>query len=469
MSAAVTETGTQQQGKSLNLFALTWPIFLELFLFMLMGTVDTLMISSVSDNAVAGIGASNQIITIAILLLEVVGNGAAIVVAQYIGSKKLYEAAKITGMAITLNLIVGLVLSGAFLVFGGMLLEKMNVQGEILVYAKAYMHIVGGAIFLQALINSLAAIIRTYGFTKETMYVSVFMNVLHVGLNYVLIFGHFGMPALGVEGAAISTIVSRFVCLLIFFWLMYRVTEVRVEIKFYLQFTKNYVAKILKIGIPSAVEQIMYHSCQLVFFFYATFLGAEALASRQYAHNISSYIYLFSMAIGMGTAIMVGRLVGAKQQETAYQRVWKSVKWAMIATIAVDLVVIAFRVPLVGLFTDNPEVIRIAAQVILLSIVLETGRTTNIVIINSLRAAGDAKFPVYMGLISMVCLSLPLGYLFVFQLNMGLAGIWLAIAADEWTRAFIMYFRWKSRAWEKHALVDHDEDDSVAAQPVPAV
>lgn len=468
MSAAVTETGTPQQGKSMNLFALTWPIFLEVFLFMLMGTVDTLMISSVSDNAVSGIGASNQIISIAILILEVIGNGAAIVVAQYIGSKKFLEASKITGMAITLNLLIGLVLSGAFLLFGGLLLEKMNVQGEVLVYAKSYMHIVGGAIFLQALINSLAAIIRTYGFTKETMYVSVLMNVMHVILNYILIFGHFGAPALGVEGAAISTVISRFTCLLLFFWLLYRVTEVRVEFKFYLQFTKNYVAKILKIGIPSAVEQIMYHSCQLVFLFYATFLGAEALASRQYASNISSYIYLFSMAIGMGTAIMVGRFVGAKDHESAYQRVWKSVKWAMIATIAVDLVVITFRVPLVGIFTDNPEVIRIAAQVILLSIVLETGRTTNIVIINSLRAAGDAKFPVYIGLVSMVCLSLPLGYLLVFQLNLGLAGIWLAIAADEWTRAFIMFFRWKSRKWEKHGLVDHDEDENVP-QTVPAV
>lgn len=110
---------------------------------MLMGTVDTLMISSVSDNAVSGIGASNQIISIAILILEVIGNGAAIVVAQYIGSKKFLEASKITGMAITLNLLIGLVLSGAFLLFGGLLLEKMNVQGEVLVYAKSYMHIVG--------------------------------------------------------------------------------------------------------------------------------------------------------------------------------------------------------------------------------------------------------------------------------------------------------------------------------------
>ncbi len=85
------------EAKELNLFHLTWPIFLELFLFMLMGSVDTFMISSVSDNAVSGVGASNQIISIAILVLEVIGNGAAIVVAQYIGSKKLVEAAQVTG------------------------------------------------------------------------------------------------------------------------------------------------------------------------------------------------------------------------------------------------------------------------------------------------------------------------------------------------------------------------------------
>jgi Na+-driven multidrug efflux pump len=77
----------------------------------------------------------------------------------------------------------------------------------------------------------------------------------------------------------------------------------------------------------------------------------------------------------------------------------------------------------------------------------------NIVIINSLRAAGDAKFPVMIGVFSMVLMSLPLGYFLVFYLNMGLPGIWIAIAADEWIRGIIMYFRWKSRKWEKYVLV----------------
>lgn len=446
-----------------NLIKLTWPIFLELFLFMLMGSVDTFMISSVSDNAVSGVGAANQIISIAILVLSVIGNGAAIVVSQYLGSKRPLDAAQVTGNAITLNLVIGLILSGVLLLFGGSLLSVLNVKGDIFLYARSYLNIVGGFIFFQALINALATTIRTHGFTKQTMVVSLFMNIIHVVGNYALIFGHFGLPALGVQGAAISTVISRFICLILFFLLLYRIMEVRVKLSYYFHLSKKYVLQILKIGIPSAFESIMYQCCQLVFTLYITYLGAEAMATRQYALNISSYIFLFSVAVSMGTSIIVGHLVGAGRPKEAYARVFASVKWALLVTVIMDAIVIFFRVPLFGLFTDNENIIMMGAQVILLSFFLETGRTCNLVIINSLRASGDAKFPVYMGIISMVCMSLPLGYVLVFQLNLGLAGVWIATAFDEWVRAVIMYFRWKSRAWEKHGLIEHETVDAEVA------
>ncbi|OBZ08432.1 MATE family efflux transporter [Bacillus sp. FJAT-27264] len=451
-----------------NLMKLTWPIFLELFLFMLMGSVDTFMISTVSDDAVSGVGAANQIIAIAILVLSVIGNGASIVVSQYLGSKKPREAAEVTGNAITLNLAVGLILSALLFGLGRPLLHALNVQGDIFEYALSYMNIVGGLIFFQALINGLAATIRTHGFTKQTMVISLLMNIFHVIGNYLLIYGHFGLPALGVEGAAISTVASRLICLALFFWLLYRIMEVRVKWRYYTHLSKNYVMQILKIGIPSAFESIIYQACQLVFTLYITYLGSEAMATRQYALNISNYIYLFSVAVSMGTSIIVGHLVGAGRKEEAYKRVFSSVKWAMLVTVIIDVIVILFRVPLFGLFTNNESIIIMGAQVILLSIFLETGRTTNLVIINSLRASGDAKFPVYMGLISMVCMSLPLGYLLVFKLHLGLAGVWIATAADEWVRAVIMYFRWKSRAWEKHALLEPDRPESSSSSTMAA-
>lgn len=453
-------TTTTKKGsiKQLNLFHLTWPIFLEVFLFMLMGISDTFMLSAVSDDAVSGVGAANQYVHIAILILEVVGNGAAIVVAQYLGSKRYLEASKISALAVTLNLTFGLIMSVIFIVFSKHMMIAMNLQGDVLEHASKYLVIVGGAIFLQAIINSLSAIIRVHGFTKQTMYVSVGMNIFHVVGNYALIFGKFGFPELGVQGAAISSVTSRLLALLVFFWLLYRVMEYRIEWRYYITLSKEYIWKILQIGIPSAFEQVMYQGCQIVFLYYVTYLGTESLAARQYAVNISMFTYLFAIAIGMGTAIIVGRFVGGGEQDQAYTSVWSSIKWALIFTVTMVTLVIIFRYPLMGLFTDNEDIIKIGTSVLLLSILLETGRTINIIIISSLRAAGDAKYPVIIGSFSMVAMSLPLGYFLVFGLDMGLVGVWLAIAADEWTRAVIMYFRWKSRRWERYALVSPEKD-----------
>lgn len=451
-----TELAIEEKGsgkKDLKLFYLTWPIFLEIFLFMMMGIADTFMLSAISDNAVSGVGAANQYLHIVLLLLEVIGNGASIVVAQYIGSRRFLEAARVSALAVTLNLLAGIVLSVLFVLFSGFLLRSLHLQGEVYEFAQSYLAIVGGAIFLQALINSLAAIIRVHGFTKEAMFVSLGMNVIHIIGNYGLIFGRFGMPALGVEGAAISTIVSRLIAVVIFFWLLYRVMEVRVRISYYFNLSWDYIRKILKIGIPSALEQVMYQSCQIIFLFYTTYLGEAALAAKQYAANISMFIYLFAFAVGLGTSIMVGRFVGAGRADAAYTRVWMSVRSASIVTLSVVALVMLFREQLVGMFTEDAEVLRLGAQVLLYSLVLETGRTINIVIVNSLRASGDAKYPLLIGMFSMVGMSLSLGYLFVFHFELGLAGIWLAIAADEWLRAVIFYYRWRSRAWEKHALV----------------
>ncbi|ADO69371.1 MATE family efflux transporter [Stigmatella aurantiaca] len=441
----------------LGLFRLTWPIFFEFLLFMLMGTADTLMLSGVSDDSVAAVGVVNQFLFVCILIMEVVSNGASIVVAQYLGARRTQEASRIAALSITLNFLLGGVVSAGLLGGGSAILERMNLHGQVLVHAQTYMGITGGFIFLQALINVFSSLLRTYGFTKESMFVSLGMNILHVLGNYSLVFGHFGLPRMEVAGAAVSTVLSRCVALAVFIWMLYRVMEVRMVFRDYVRFSREYIQKILKVGVPSAIEQMMYHCCQTVFLYYVTFLGPTALASRQYAMAISQYVFLFSLAIGLGTSILIGRLVGANRPDDAYRRALESLKWSVAITVLVDVAAILFRKPLIGFFTANNEILQLTAQVMVLSLVLESGRSFNLVLVNALRAAGDAAFTVYAGFGSMVCLSLPLGYWLVFRMNMGLAGIWLAIAADEWVRGIVMWLRWRSRAWEKQALVTQTE------------
>lgn len=443
----------KNQQEELSLFKLTWPIFLELFLFMLMGLADTFMLSAVSDDAVAGVGSANQFIQIAILILGVVATGASIVVSQYLGSKRYLEATQISALSVSLNTVVGLIISAGFVIGSNIIMKIMNLDGTVLLHAQSYLHIVGSFIFLQAMMTSLSAIIRVHGRTQQTMYVSLGMNAIHLVLNYIFIFGKFGAPALGVEGAAMSSVISRGLAVIVFFYLLYNVLEVRMKIQYYYQFSKNYIKQILQIGIPSALEQILYQSAQIVFLYYVTYLGAESIAARQYAVNISMFTYLFAMAIGTGAAILVGRYVGAGQQQLAYERVLSSVKAALIFTISMVVLVILFRESLMELFTSNQHIIKIGVSVLLFSVFLETGRTINITIINSLRAAGDARFPVRIGFISMICMSLPLGYFLVFVCDLGLVGVWIAISADEWLRAILVFFRWRSHKWERYAIV----------------
>ncbi|SET85624.1 MATE family efflux transporter [Stigmatella erecta] len=446
----------------LGLFRLTWPIFLEFLLFMLMGTADTLMLSGVSDDAVASVGVVHQFLFVCILIMEVVSNGASIVVAQYLGARRTEEASRIAALSITLNFLLGVGVSAGLLLGGNAILDRMNLHGQVLEQARIYMGITGGFIFLQALINIFASLLRTYGFTKESMFVSLGMNIFHVLGNYALVFGHFGLPRLEVQGAAISTVLSRAVALAVFIWMLYRVMEIRMRLGDYVRFSREYIRKILKVGVPSAVEQVMYHCCQTVFLYYVTFLGPVALASRQYAFAISQYVFLFSLAIGLGTSIVIGRLVGANRPDDAYRRALESLKWSLAITVLVDVAAILIREPLIGLFTANADILQLTSQIIVLSLLLESGRSFNLVLVNALRAAGDATFTVYAGFGSMVCLSLSLGYFLVFRMNMGLAGVWLAIAADEWVRGIVMWLRWRSRAWEKQSLVH-------PAEPAPAL
>ncbi|MET0405758.1 MAG: MATE family efflux transporter, partial [Cystobacter sp.] len=388
-------TDTTSAHSEPGLLRLTWPIFLEFLLFMLMGTADTLMLSGVSDEAVSAVGVVNQYIFVSILIMEVISNGASIVVAQYLGARRNQEAARISAVSITLNFLLGITVSAVLLLGGGALLGRMNLEGVVLAHARTYMGIAGGFIFLQALINVFASLLRTYGFTKESMYVSLAMNVMHVLGNWALIFGHLGLPALGVSGAAISTVISRALALAVFVWMLYRVMDVRMVARDYVTLTREYVQKIFKVGLPAAVEQVTYHVCQTVFLYYVTFLGPVALASRQYAFTISQYIFLFSLAIGIGTSILIGRLVGANRADEAYHRALRSLKWSVAITLLVDLGAILLREPLLGLFTANGDIIHLASQVLVLSLVLESGRSFNLVLVNALRAAGDATYTAY--------------------------------------------------------------------------
>ncbi|OCT12014.1 MATE family efflux transporter [Paenibacillus pectinilyticus] len=449
--------------QKLRLFAVTWPIFIDSVLRMMLGTADVFMLSRISDEVTGAVGLANEIIVFCILMFGFVGIGTSVAVAQHLGAGKVKEASRISALAITINLIFGIVVSIALVAFGEPLMHLMNLAPEQIGIAKKYLNLISGFIWIEALSYAISSVLRSNGHTRDVMYVTLGVNVIHIVGNSLLIFGNLGFPELGVTGAAVSTVLSRLLGLIVLVVILYRRLQVPILLKHYVSFNRRIVKQILSIGLPSAGEHISWQSQYLMIFGFINLIGATALSAHVYVMNVTNYFMALGMAIGMGTEIIVGHMVGAGAFKEAYDKLIRSLKITFVLTFVVVGITSIFRRELLGLFTDNPDIIAMGSTILLLSIILEPGRTFNLVVINSLRAAGDARFPVMMGVVSMWGIAVPLAYWLGIHMGMGLLGVWIAFTVDEWTRGLLMYLRWRSRVWQSKSLVTHNVEKLASA------
>lgn len=441
-----------------NLFKITWPIFIEALLFMLLGSVDIFMLGKYSDDAVGAVGIVNQIINMLNLLFAIITAGTTIICSQYIGAKKKEEdIMKLVGTSLVINVILGIILSLIIFLFSDFILKCMNVAPEFMLYSTQFIEIVGGFIVIQAIILTFTSVLRSFGFTKICMYTTLVMNGLNIILNYILIFGNYGAPSLGVQGSAIATTVSKIVGTIFLGCYLFKKVLPNFSTKYLKSIAKQEFKNILHMGVPAAGENISYSLAKLVATVILTHISIAAVTTNSYINNICIFIFVFSVSIGQGSAILVGRLVGRGNLEDAYKLCFSSLKKAFVVSTVLGIIVAILGRQIFGIFTNNEEILALGASVLFINAFLEPGRTFNLVIINCLRACGDVRFPVYVGICSMWTVGVGLAYIFSITLNLGMPGMWIALALDEWVRGIIMYFRWKNKKWYGKSVIEYEK------------
>ncbi|MGN1401475.1 MAG: MATE family efflux transporter [Bacillus sp. (in: firmicutes)] len=450
----------QPEQTHLSLFALTWPLFIELFLHILMGNADTLMLSLYSDNSVAAVGVSNQILSLVIVMFGFVATGTAILVAQNLGSSNHLAATQVSVISLATNLVFGVSLSLFVFFMSDTLLTWMDMPAELMAEGDIYLQMVGGLAFTQAIILTAGAILRSYGFTRDAMYATIGMNILNIIGNYILIFGAFGLPELGVKGVAISTNISRIVGLVVIMVLLLKRVPHKLEFTKVFKMPAKHLKNLLAIGIPSAGEQLSYNASQMVITIFVTAMGTQALTTKVYTQNLMMFMYLFAIAIAQGTQILIGHQIGGGKFAEAYTRCLKSLRIAIIISFSCALTFSIFSEPILSIFTSDSAILSVGMMLIWLTVVLEPGRAFNIVIINSLRAAGDVRFPVIVGIMSMWGVAVGLSYLLGIHFGWGLFGVWVAFIVDEWLRGILMLRRWKSKVWIEKSFVAQETEQA---------
>ncbi len=439
--------------KKLKLFNLAWPIFVETLLFMLLGFVDVFVLSKYNDLAASSVNTANQAISITTIVFTVISTASAVLISQYLGAKKRMEASRIAALSMTFHLIAGIIISAVYIIFSKQILSFIGAQGDVLEFSSQYLSVVGGFIFLQALLSSMSVIVRNHGKTQISMYVTLGMNIMNTALDVVFVLGLFGFPKMGVMGVAIATTFSRFVGVIVLGVVLFKKVEKISIFKLLKPFPKEDVKNIIKIGVPSAFETFLYNISQVVITaIVLNCLSDAELITKTYVQNITMFFYLFTVAISQASQIITGHLVGEGKFEEVKKRAYRSYLYALGITMSICIVGVIISPQLMSIFTKDPTVIAMGSTLLFINVFLEAGRTTNLVIIGCLRGAGDVYFPTICAVFSMMLVSTLGSYIFAVVCGWGIYGMWIAIASDEVLRGILMLFRWRSGKWRSKAI-----------------
>ena len=440
------------------LLVLAGPMFLELFLNTMLNNVDTLMLSHYDEYAVGAVGNANTIMFMMNILFNVIATATSVVVAQYLGAKRHDKMNMIYTLAIVVNFVVGVVLSATFCAANPLIMKLLHVSPEMRPYSMTYIYIVGGAGFVTAVFNVMLQILRCNGYTKIGMYITFAINIVNVGGNYLFLYGPLKSLNMGVAGVAISTVASRSLAVLGVFIFFFAMKIGKISLRYLNPFPGKLLAKMIKIGLPTAGETLTYNLYQTTLLSFVNAMGNDAVNARAYCNTLISFAMIFSNASAMSTQIITGHLVGAEKNEEAYKRVFKTLRTSLPITIALASInAILCRYSL-HLFTDNMNIIKLGQMIMIVDIFIETGRCLNMTFVSSLKAAGAYVFPLLMGILCNWGLGLTMGYTIGVIFAVGVAGIYAGTATDECIRGLIVMWYWYKKKWVGKSVVEKKED-----------
>lgn len=435
-----------------RVWQLAWPAMVELLLSTLFSMVDMIMVGRISYQALTAVGLTNHPTMLALAVFQALNVGSTALVARFIGSGDIKNAKATVRQSMVLVTILGIVVSIAGYLLSPAIITFMRAEPDVYPMSVTYLQIVSlGWLFTTISLN-VGAILRGSGDTMTPMRYNLLSNLLNVVGNYVLIFGKFGFPAMGVAGAALSTTLCRGVAAFLALRAIFNKNRnIGVSLKDDYRIDKNLLERLISIGLPSAMEQFLLRLGQVFFSRAVAGLGTAIYAAHQTAINISSLTFTPGQAFGMAATTMVGQSLGAKHPDVAEKAGLVARRMGLIIALAIAIVLFFFGYDAALLYVDDPEVARAAANALKILAIMQPMQSTQFILAGALRGAGDTRWPLYSTAIGIWGIRVVLVHVFI-AMGMGLMGAWVAQLCDQAFRAVFIYTRYKSGAW-KHSKV----------------
>lgn len=436
-----------------DLKKLLFPLVIEQILVMLVGMTDTVMVSSVGEAAVSGVALADMVNYLIITVLAALTTGGAVILSQYLGNRRPDRAAASAGQLMKVSALFSTGIMAVCVLFRGPILRLLfgAVEPEVMDAALTYFLVTACSFPFLGIYNAAAAQFRSMGRTNMTMRVSLIMNAVNIAGDLI------GVSLLhgGVLGVAVPTLVSRALAALMMSALTFRPgNPVRLSWRNILTTEGETVVRILRIAVPGGVENGLFALGKVLVTSLVSQFGTVQIAANGVSNSINQIAIIVVSAVNLAVITVVGQCVGAGEYEQAEYYTKKLMKVSYISTAILGGIVCLSLPLILRFYRLEPETLRLAALLIVMHNLMAAAlHPTSFNLANSLRAAGDVKYTMYVGVASMVVFRLGSAFLFGVVLHLGVIGVWIAMGMDWLARSAAFVLRYRQKAWRTFQVI----------------
>lgn len=436
------------------ILVLAIPAMVENLLQVFIGVVDTFFVGRLGTEAIAGVGVTNLTMNVYIAFFMALGVGTTALVSRYFGAEDTEQANNTVRQSLLLSLLVGIVFGGINLLFARNILTILGAETGVVKYAMPYFLMVSVPSVFLCLTMVLSSALRAAGDTKTPMKIALYANIFNAVFDYILIFGVFNLPGLGILGAGLATTLSRMLSVaLLIIKLRGSKTIIRLNLKQRWQVDMGLLRSLINVSLPAAVERLIMRSGQLIYGGMIIKIGTEAYAAHNIAGTIETLSYLPGMGFGVAAATLVGQNLGRKNDAEAQRLGLMSFLLSSGFMVVVGFIFLAFAPFLASLFSQDPQVVNYVSNVLRIIAFFQPFLCITLVITACLQGAGDTKFPMYSSLVGIWGVRVLGVYILSLHLGLGLVGVWIAYALDITVRGFILMARFLYGNWKQQQFV----------------
>jgi putative MATE family efflux protein len=435
------------------LYTLIIPLIIEQVLMVSIGMADTVMIASAGESAVSAISLVDSITILIVQLFAAFATGGAVVASQYLGNKDHASANAAAKQLILLSLLASITLLILCMPFRKQIISFIfgSIETSVLEGGATYFIYILLSLPFLAAYNASAALFRSMGNSKISLWVSLVMNLVNVAGNAYFIFS----LHLGVIGAGLGTLLSRIIGSAIILALLTDPTN-QISVRNYRHWSLRWdmIKRILHIGIPNGIEGSVFQIGKLLVQGFIAAFGTASIAANAIANSVASFVNIPGGAIGLASITVIGQAVGAKRPDQAVFYGKKLLFAAYIAMIVVAIPVFIFAPKIVPIFNLSAEATELASNVIRSAMIFSSILwPTAFSLPNFLRAAGDAKFTMVVSMVSMWASRVGMSYLLAIVFGWGIYGVWFGMYIDWIFRSICFITRFARGKWKTKRVI----------------